>query len=84
MLDKPYAQQALAGLIVVISSAFLIFLGWLTTEQQHGLDGIILWCFFYGLPAAVLFLWFQPYVTALTVRLIARPRPCSVSPTRSI
>jgi hypothetical protein len=65
MLDKPYAQQALAGLIVVISSAFLIFLGWLTTEQQHGLDGIILWCFFYGLPAAVLFRWFKPYCTPL-------------------
>src|SRR5262249_7879862 len=54
MLDKPYAQQALTGLIVLTVSAFLIFLGWLTAEQRHGLPGIILWFCFYGLPAAIL------------------------------
>jgi hypothetical protein len=68
MLDKPYAQQALAGLIVVAASAFFIFMGWLTAEQHHGLSGIILWCFCYGIPVAVLFRWFQPYVSAIAVR----------------
>src|SRR5262249_10541311 len=73
MLDKPYAQQALTGLIVLTVSAFLVFLGWLTAEQRHGLPGIILWFCFYGLPVAVLLRWFQPYVSAIAV-LAARTR----------
>jgi hypothetical protein len=73
MLEKPYAQQAVAGIIILAGCAFLIFLGWLTAEQRHGLDGIILWCFFYGLPVAVLIRWFQPYVTTIA-RLPGRER----------
>jgi len=73
MLDKPYTQQALTGLIVLTVSAFLIFLGWLTAEQRHGLPGIILWFCFYGLPVAVLVRWFQPYVSSIAV-LAARTR----------
>ena len=71
--DSPRAQ-VLTGLIVLTGSAFLVFLGWLTAEQRHGLTGIILWCFLYGLPAAVLFRWFQPYATAIVVRLQVRER----------
>jgi hypothetical protein len=74
MLDKRYAQQAVAGIIIVAGCAFLIFLGWLTSEQRHGLDGIILWCFFYGLPVAVLIRWFQPYVKTIAARLPGRER----------
>ena len=65
MLDKPYAQQTVAGIIILAGCAFLIFLGWLTAEQRHGLTGIILWAFCYGLPVVVLALWCRPYVAAL-------------------
>jgi hypothetical protein len=74
MLDKPYAQQIGAALVVLTGSAFLAFLGWLTSQGRHGLEGIVLWLFFYGLPLAVLFCWLRPYITALAQRLVGRGR----------
>ena len=68
MLDKPFAQQALVGVIVLAGSALLIFLGRLTFEQRHGLTGIMLWCICYVIPAAVLVRWFQPYLMAIAMR----------------
>ena len=65
MLDTPYIGQIRAALIVLLGSGFLIFTGWLTSSERHGLPGLILWAVCYGLPAAVLCWWLHPYVATL-------------------
>jgi len=65
LLDRLYIEQIRAALIVIAGCGFLIFMGWLTTSERHGLSGILLGTFCYGLPAAVLGCWLQPYVAML-------------------
>ena len=65
MLNRSYIEQVRAALIVIAACGFLVFLGWLTTSERHGLLGILLWLVCYGLPAAVLACWLQPYVAML-------------------
>src|SRR5215831_20182088 len=65
MPDRPYIEQIRAARIVIAGCGFLIFMGWLTTSERHGLSGVLLWLFCYGLPAGVLACWLQPYVAML-------------------
>ena len=65
MLDRPYMEQIRVALIVIAGCGLLIFMGWLTTSERHGLSGILLWVLCYGLPAIVLAYWLQPYVAML-------------------
>ena len=65
VFDRPYIEQIRAALIVIAGCGFLIFMGWLTTSERHGLSGVLLWAFCYGLPVAVLACWLKPYVAML-------------------
>jgi hypothetical protein len=74
MLNRSYLEQIRAALIVIAGSGFLVLMGWLTGSERHGLPGLTLWAFCYGLPAVVLALWCRPYVAALACGFRSRKR----------
>ena len=78
MLDRPHVEQMRVALVVLAASGFLVCMGWLTASERHGLTGLVLWAFCYGLPAAVLFGWLQAYVRARALRLRTRERTRSM------